>query len=139
MNGTVGTTLLSAALVCGLSLPAHAVGLPATDPGGGTQNAPVQAMAAPTPLAAAKLRPALGMGSRGPAVVHVQTTLGVKPVTGYYGPLTTQAVRALQKRHGLSVTGLMNARTWSLLFRTSSSTTVPAPTVTPPATSPSPT
>ena len=73
MNRTVGSTLLSAALVCGLGLPAHAVGVPGTDPAEGAQGAPVQALAAPTPAAAAKLRPALGTGTRSPAVVYVQT------------------------------------------------------------------
>ena len=128
MNRTVGSTLLSAALVCGLGLPAHAVGVPGTDPAEGAQGAPVQALAAPTPTAAAKLRPALGTGTRSPAVVYVQTTLGVKPASGYYGPQTTKAVRALQKRHGLKVTGRVTARTWKVLLRTSSPTTDPAPT-----------
>jgi cell wall-associated NlpC family hydrolase len=143
MNRTVGSTLLSAALVCGLGLPAHAVGVPGTDPAEGAQGAPVQAMAALTPAAAAKLRPALGMGSRGPAVVYVQATLGVKPASGYYGPLTTKAVRALQKRHGLKATGLMSASTWKVLQRTSSTTNDPAPTPAPapstPAVAPTPT
>ncbi len=127
MNRTVGSTLLSAALVCGLGLPAHAVGVPGTDQ---ETEGVVQALAAPTPTAAATLRPALGMGSRSPAVVYVQTTLGVRPASGYYGPLTRKAVRALQKRHGLKVTGAVNASTWKVLLRTSSTTTDPTPSAT---------
>jgi cell wall-associated NlpC family hydrolase len=138
MNKTVGSTLLSAALVCGLGLPAHAVDVPGTDPAQETQGAPVQAMTAPTPAAAAALRPALRIGSRSPAVVFVQSELGVKPASGYYGPLTTRAVRALQERHGLKVTGHVTASTWKVLLRATSTTTDPATAPAPSPTTPAP-
>ena len=130
MKKTVGCTILSAALVSGLGLPAQALGLPGADPAETSRSAPVQALAnAATPTAAAaaaaKLRPALRLGSRSPAVVYVQTTLGVKPASGYYGPLTAKAVRAVQKRHGLTVTGKVSASTWTVLLR-SASTSAPA-------------
>ncbi len=131
MKKTVGCTILSAALVSGLGLPAQALGLPGADPAETSQSAPVQALAnAATPTAAAAaaaatLRPALRLGSRSPAVVYVQTTLGVKPASGYYGPLTAKAVRAVQKRHGLKATGKVSASTWTVLL-SSASTSTPA-------------
>ena len=139
MKKTVGCTILSAALVSGLSLPAQALGLPGADPAETSQSAPVQALAkAATPTAAAAaaaaaaatLRPALRLGSRSPAVVYVQTTLGVKPASGYYGPLTAKAVRAVQKRHGLKTTGKVSASTWTVLL-SSASTSTPATDPTP--------
>ena len=78
-----------------------------------------------TPAAAAQLRPSLRLGSRSPAVVYVQTTLGVKPASGYYGPLTAKAVRAVQSSHGLKATGKVSASTWKVLLR-SASTSAPA-------------
>ena len=126
MKKTVGATILSAALVSGLGVPAQALGLPGSDPAEGTQGGTVQVLAvAPTPAAAAQLRPSLRLGSRSPAVVYIQTTLGVKPASGYYGPLTAKAVRAVQRSHGLKVTGRITASTWKVLLR-SASTSAPA-------------
>ncbi len=146
MKKTVGCTILSAALVAGLGLPAHALGLPGADPAEGTQGGTVQVLAnAVTPAAAAKLRPALRLGSRSPAVVYIQTKLGVQPASGYYGPITAKAVRAVQAKHGLKATGRVTSSTWKVLLRAASTTTPaadPAPTtgpVEPPATaSPTP-
>ena len=126
MKKTVGATILSTALVCGLGLPAHALGLPGSDPAEGTRAGTVQVLAATaTPAAAAQLRPSLRLGSRSPAVVYVQTKLGVKPASGYYGPITAKAVRAAQRSHGLKATGKVSASTWKVLLR-SASTTAPA-------------
>lgn len=135
MNKTVGCLILSAALVTGLAMPAQALGLPGADPAEGTQGGTVQVLAnAAAPAAAAKLRPALRVGSRSPAVMYVQTKLGVKPASGYYGPLTATAVRAVQKRHGLKATGKVSTSTWKVLLRSASAS---APTVDPaPATEP---
>ena len=131
MKKTVGATILSAALVSGLGIPAQAAGLPGADPADGSTSGTVQVLAnAVTPAAAAKLRPSLRLGSRSPAVVYVQTTLGVKPASGYYGPLTAKAVRAVQKRHGLKATGKVSTSTWKVLLRSASSST--------PATDPAP-
>ena len=126
MKKTVGATILSTALVCGLGLPAHALGVPGSDPAEGAQGGTVQVLAGTaTPAAAAQLRPSLRLGSRSPAVVYVQTKLGVKPASGYYGPITAKAVRAAQRSHGLKATGKVSASTWKVLLR-SASTTVPA-------------
>lgn len=118
MNKALGCTLLSAMLVGGLALPAHASGLPSTDTTGGTSSTSPQVRAsALTPAQAAALRPRLRRGARGPAVVYVQTTLGVSPTSGYYGKVTRKAVRKLQRKSGLKVTGKVTAGTWKALLR----------------------
>ncbi len=128
MKKTVGCTILSAALVCGLGLPAHALGLPASDPADGATSGTVQVLAsAMTPAAAARLRPTLRLGSRSAAVVYVQTKLGVRPASGYYGPITAKAVRAAQRSHGLKATGRVTASTWKVVLLGSSTTSDPAP------------
>ena len=125
MKKALGCSILSAALVGGLGLPAQAVGLPGADPAEGSTGSQVTALAtAMTPAAAARLRPALRLGSRSPAVVYVQSTLGVQPASGYYGPLTVKAVKAAQKAHGLKATGRVTASTWKVLL--TSATTAPA-------------
>jgi cell wall-associated NlpC family hydrolase len=144
MNKTVGATILSASLLCGLGIPAQAVGLPGSDPAEGSQGATVQALAGTgTPAAAAQLRPSLRVGSRSPAVVFVQTALGVRPASGYYGPITAKAVRAVQRSHGLKATGRVSASTWKVLLRTASTSApaadpAPAPAEQPVATETSP-
>ena len=118
MNKALGCTLLSAVLVGGLALPAHASGPPSTDTTGGTSSTSPRVQAsALTPAQAAALRPRLRRGARGPAVVYVQTTLGVSPTSGYYGKVTRKAVRKLQRRSGLKVTGKVTAGTWKALLR----------------------
>ncbi len=121
MNKTVGATILSAALVSGLGMPAHALGVPGSDPAEGSAGGTVQVLAGTaTPAAAAQLRPSLRLGSRSPAVVYIQTKLGVKPASGYYGPITAKAVRAAQRSHGLKVTGKVTASTWKVLLQPAS-------------------
>lgn len=83
---------------------------PAADPAGAAGEA------AATPEAAAALRPALALGSRTPAVIHVQRRLGVTPTSGYYGPITRSAVVALQQHHGIPATGEVDAATWDVLL-----------------------
>jgi cell wall-associated NlpC family hydrolase len=146
MKKTVGATILSASLVCGLALPGQAVGLPGNDPAEESPGATLQAMAVTrSPAAAALLRPSLRLGSRSPAVVYVQTALGVKPASGYYGPITARAVRAAQRSHGLKVTGQVSASMWKVLLRSTSAyapasdpVPAPAPAPQPTATAPSP-
>ena len=118
MNKALGCTLLSAVLVGSLALPAHASGLPSTDTTDGTSSTSSQVQAsALTPAQAAQLRPRLRRGSRGPAVVYVQSTLGVTPTSGYYGKITRKAVRKMQRKSGLKITGKVKAGTWKALLR----------------------
>jgi peptidoglycan hydrolase-like protein with peptidoglycan-binding domain len=60
----------------------------------------------------------LGQGSRGEAVTALQTLLALDPavypqglVTGYFGPLTSQAVKKFQAKNGLEQVGFVGPRT----------------------------
>ena len=44
-------------------------------------------------------------------IARIQRKLGVRPVSGVYGPLTRAAVRRFQKRRGLAVDGLLGPKT----------------------------
>jgi cell wall-associated NlpC family hydrolase len=118
MNKALGCTLLSVTLAGGLGMPAAA--LPAANRPGSTDSSTTQVVAAAlSPAAAARQRPALAMGQRSPAVVYVQQKLGVRPASGYYGALTSRAVRSLQKANGLRATGRVDAATWQVLLAAS--------------------
>ena len=117
MRKALGSTLLTATLVGGMALPVQA--LPTTDSPSDRSGSTLSASSL-SPAAAAALRPALSFGARSPAVVHVQRTLGVTPTSGYYGPLTRAAVKSLQKRSGLKVTGRVTKATWKVLLNTGS-------------------
>jgi peptidoglycan hydrolase-like protein with peptidoglycan-binding domain len=66
----------------------------------------------PTPAASLTDSPKLRRGDTGPYVAQLQQLLSVEPVSGYFGPLTEAAVRSLQERHGLKVTGRTSKKTW---------------------------
>ena len=70
---------------------------------------------APTPISSLRGTPLLKRESRGPYVKQLQRRLSVKPVSGYFGPLTDAALRKFQKKHRLSVTGKTDVRTWAAL------------------------
>lgn len=55
-------------------------------------------------------------GDTGPAVAAVQRELGVDD-DGIFGPITRGAVERFQQRYGLPVTGKVDARTWTALFK----------------------
>lgn len=54
-------------------------------------------------------------GSTGKDVIRVQNAVNVK-ADGIFGPATEKAVRAYQKRHRLSVDGIVGKQTWNTLF-----------------------
>jgi peptidoglycan hydrolase-like protein with peptidoglycan-binding domain len=54
------------------------------------------------------------MGSKGDAVKFIQQQLKVV-VTGNFEAGTDKAVKALQKKHGLSVDGIVGPKTWAFL------------------------
>lgn len=122
MRKALGCTILSAALVWGLA-PAAGAAVHADDSASTTT---VTATSTDSAYAAASLRPRLVVGSRGPAVVYVQTKLGVAPATGYYGTLTKAAVRSLQKSVGHKVTGKVTKRTWKVLLAQDTTATAEA-------------
>jgi peptidoglycan hydrolase-like protein with peptidoglycan-binding domain len=68
---------------------------------------PASTPAAPSTSTAPYAKP----GDTGARVQAVQTKLGVRPATGYYGTLTTAAVRAYQVRYHLPVTGVVDRAT----------------------------
>lgn len=51
---------------------------------------------------------------RGPDVKYVQRIVGVK-VDGLYGPITTAAVMAFQRKHGLAADGKVTGDDWQAL------------------------
>ena len=61
--------------------------------------------------APASLPPYAKPGDSGAHVRVVQTKLGVRPVSGFYGARTTAAVQAFQRRAGLTATGVVDAWT----------------------------
>jgi murein DD-endopeptidase MepM/ murein hydrolase activator NlpD len=81
---------------------------------------PVASQAAPsaprTPVFATEA-PELRTGSTGEAVKVLQKALGVKPASGYFGPVTRIAVEDLQADNGLERTGVVGPETWALLGR----------------------
>lgn len=144
MRTTLSRTILAATLVCAVAAPAGAAPSPTPSPApatgaqpgaSGRAAAPVGASAL-SPLAAARLRPALRYRSRGPAVVYVQQRLGVSPTSGYFGSLTRRALRSLQRTRGLTVTGRTDAATWTVLL--SGDPLVTQPTPAPPTATPPP-
>ena len=58
----------------------------------------------------------LSRGAVGDAVAQVQRRLGVDD-DGIFGPITERAVRRFQAAHGLAPTGVVDAATWSAIFR----------------------
>jgi len=136
MTRLLGGTLLALALVVGIASPG--AGAPRADDGGGSVSdpAPLTQSVSLSPAAAAALTPRLALGSRGPAVVHVQTTLGVTPASGYYGTLTRTAVTKLQKRSGLKATGRVTKATWKVLLAVGAPTDESEPPTADPAPDP---
>lgn len=76
--------------------------------------------AATTLVSTSTSNPALQEGSSGAAVVHLQQLLnrfGAGLATdGAFGPLTLSALQHFQSTHGLTVTSILNAPTWSALL-----------------------
>jgi len=60
-------------------------------------------------------RSTIRQGSRGPDVVACQTTLGVYPADGDFGPITDAAVRGYQAAAGVTVDGVVGPNTWAKL------------------------
>jgi hypothetical protein len=57
----------------------------------------------------------LRQGATGPVVRAVQQAIGTLP-DGIFGPITAGAVRAWQRSHGMSGTGVVDAPTWRTLL-----------------------
>ena len=59
--------------------------------------------------------PVLEETDSGEAVAVLQRALGVKPATGYFGPLTSKAVKKFQANNGVPTTGVVATMTWGAL------------------------
>jgi peptidoglycan hydrolase-like protein with peptidoglycan-binding domain len=66
--------------------------------------------------AAAAKRPVIKYDSRGWAVKYVQTRLGVRPKSGWFGPITRAAVKRYQRSQGIPATGVVARLTWGALL-----------------------
>jgi hypothetical protein len=49
-------------------------------------------------------------------VLWVQKHLGVRPTSGWYGPITRAAVKRYQRAHGIKTTGMVGPLTWASLL-----------------------
>jgi hypothetical protein len=79
------------------------------------KEAPVVKDVAPaTPAAAPAAKATLKVGSKGALVKEVQKKIGAAP-DGAFGPNTAKAVKAYQTKHGIPVTGVVDAATWAKL------------------------
>lgn len=120
----LGAVTATAAMTGAGAATAHASS-PAQRPSALTRSLPVIAPAAAPALSAPALAPALPTstilrsGSRGAAVSDLQQALNDQgaaiAVDGIFGSATGQAVRALQRSHGLVVDGVVGVRTWGAL------------------------
>jgi cell wall-associated NlpC family hydrolase len=72
---------------------------------------------APAAPAFADPAPILTSGMEHPAVARVQKLLGISPQTGYFGPITLQAVTTYQRAHGIPTTGVVGPLTWASLTK----------------------
>jgi murein DD-endopeptidase MepM/ murein hydrolase activator NlpD len=59
--------------------------------------------------------PVLEETDSGESVAVVQRALGVKPATGYFGPITVKAVKQFQANNGIPTTGVIATYTWGAL------------------------
>ncbi|MGZ4604452.1 MAG: peptidoglycan-binding domain-containing protein, partial [Kineosporiaceae bacterium] len=66
----------------------------------------------PKPLSLVPTTPVYArQGQSGAGVRAVQKVLGVRPATGYFGPITAAAVKGFQRTHALPQTGVVDHRT----------------------------
>jgi peptidoglycan hydrolase-like protein with peptidoglycan-binding domain len=68
-----------------------------------------------TRTAKASDAPVLEETDSGESVAVVQRALGVKPATGYFGPVTSKAVKQFQSDNGIPTTGVIATYTWGAL------------------------
>ncbi len=79
-----------------------------------------QVICVPTTTTPTQACPLLRRGSKGPAVIELQTLLRNQgfdpgPIDGDFGPLTEAAVKAFQRSKGLVQDGIVGIATWTAL------------------------
>ena len=115
-HGRVESARVGAAAARG-SRSALALGVGATLPVAGAAVMAAPAFAAqetPAPAPAPTISPVLTFDSRGEAVKTLQARLALV-VDGWYGPVTTAAVKDFQRANRLDVDGVVGPRTWAAL------------------------
>ena len=121
-------TIIAAAVVIGGFLPSEAIASRNPSTPGLSQASPVLMATAYTDITL----PTLQRGDRGSSVQQLQQILldngslgaasvrlgnpsGGTALDGIFGPVTESAVKDLQQRYNIPVTGEMNPRTWEVL------------------------
>lgn len=115
-HGRVESARFGAAAARG-SRSALALGVGATLPVAGAAVMAAPAFAAqetPAPAPAPTISPVLTFDSRGEAVKTLKARLALV-VDGWYGPVTTAAVKDFQRANRLDVDGVVGPRTWAAL------------------------
>lgn len=86
--------------------------------------------------------PTVQLGSAGPAVTTLQldlNDLGAKlAADGVFGAATLAAVKAFQRKHGLTADGVAGPLTWSAIYKAIGASTPPLPNPGPPSAPPPP-
>ena len=78
--------------------------------------------------AKAKKQPTLHPGMTGRKGAKLQRLLHVRPVSGWYGPITRKAVKKFKRSHGLGASPTVGTRVWKALLRDRARTSAaPAP------------
>ena len=86
--------------------------------------APAFAVDEDIPAGKASEKPVLSFNSRGESVVEVQTLMALVR-DGYFGPITTSAVKQFQSANNLTVDGVVGAQTWAALAKASNEVDAP--------------
>lgn len=112
-----------AVLAASATLTAGLVAAPVTTPAYAAEGA----NAAKASVAAkAKKQPTLHPGMTGRKVAKLQRLLRVRPVSGWYGPITRKAVKKFKRSHGLGAGPTVDAPVWKALLRDRARTATPA-------------
>jgi murein DD-endopeptidase MepM/ murein hydrolase activator NlpD len=106
-------------MLAAAGLTAAALALPLAAPPAALAQGPSTTLAA----ASATKYPTIRYGSEGPAVKRLQKLLHVKPVSGWFGPITKAAVMRFEKRHHLKVNGIVGKPTWRAILRAHAAST----------------
>ena len=69
----------------------------------------------------------LKKGDNNENVKKMQEKLGISPAVTNFGPKTEEAVKAFQRKNGLTADGIVGPKTWEMIMGTSTPTPTPQP------------